>query len=748
MDQIDLLQEKLARMETGEALAMAVEGLPENEAGLLRLAAQLQHLQFPEPSSETVTAHHTRFLQKVRKEQTMNKLNPGILKWMIPLALGLFMCVFLTAMTASLRWWVTRDPQVVNAPAALDTPKALTPPTQADKPTPEGVVANPTAPSVDVVPMPILSLPEYDDPKGANLRDLHGLVEIQDHDGTWLVVNTGHVVAGQRVRTGPFSSVTLQLFDGSQIVMGPDAEISLEKLNAPREGARKVFITQWLGTADHHVTPSADPASEYQVQTPSSTGVAKGTSFQVVVLANLLSRFIVTDGAVHVTSLNITVVVVAGQVVTVNPNEAPSQPVYQIRGEGEVSAIGTTWTIAGQTFQLHEQTVIIGNPQVGDIVRFEGRILGPDVRVLDTILLVQPDAQNRFTLSGPVEDLQPAQWRVAGQLIHVNEQTSIEPGIQIGMTVEVRGVILPDGRLLAESIRLLADHSGFPFEFVGVVQGITPHQWMISNLLIQVNAQTRIDEGVKTGDRVKVTGFIQEGNVWLATSIRRVVDPVGTFDLVGVVSSIHPWVIAGQAITTHERTQIIGDIKVGDTVRARGQVLEDGTWLAREIALVQDDDLFSIIVFIGQVRSIGPWNVGGIPLVVNEQTHIGSNIQMGDLVRVRARLLPDGTYLALSILKLMPPGTGTCIFFTDVVISISATQIILTNGPVIALNNDLTVQGQIQPNSIIIIHTCHTHGVIVIVNIVVIYQLEIIIIPPPPPPGGGGNNNDDDDDDD
>jgi hypothetical protein len=316
------------------------------------------------------------------------------------------------------------------------------------------------------------------------------------------------------------------------------------------------------------------------------------------------------------------------------------------------------------------------------------------------------------------------------------------------MTVQVRGVILPDGSLLAEAIRLLVDDLGFPFEFVGVVQGITPSQWMISNILIQVNAQTRMDAGIETGNLVKVAGYIQDGNLWLAVSIQIVNNPIGSFDLVGIVSSMNPWVIAGIPIETREWTHIIGNIAVGDTVRARGQIREDGTWVASEIALVSDDDdQFPLIVFIGRVMSMSPWSVGGIPLVVNEQTLIAGDIQIGSLVRVRARLMADGTYLALSIIKIEPPVSMGCIIFADVVVSINNTQIILTNSPVINLDDDLGVDGNVQPNSIIIIHACHTNGVIVIVNIVVIYQLEIIIIPPPSPPGGGGDNDDDDDDD-
>ena len=55
----------------------------------------------------------------------------------------------------------------------------------------------------------------------------------------------------------------------------------------------------------------------YEVHSPSGTGKALGTSFHVRVLPGSLSRFSVDDGAVAVIHLDVTVVVVAGQLTTV-----------------------------------------------------------------------------------------------------------------------------------------------------------------------------------------------------------------------------------------------------------------------------------------------------------------------------------------------------------------------------------------------------------------------------------------------
>ena len=107
------------------------------------------------------------------------------------------------------------------------------------------------------------------------------------------------------------------------------------------------------------------------MHTPSGTGEAKGTFFHVSVTPSLVVRFLVDEGAVAVTNLDVTVIVVAGQLTTIALDEPPAEPVFRVTGEGQITAIGETYTIAGQIFMTHDGTVVVGNPQVGDWVFVE-----------------------------------------------------------------------------------------------------------------------------------------------------------------------------------------------------------------------------------------------------------------------------------------------------------------------------------------------------------------------------------------
>ena len=119
----------------------------------------------------------------------------------------------------------------------------------------------------------------------------------------------GQVVsAGQRIRTGRLSGATLQFYDGSQTQLGSETELSVDELNARTDGPRVVRLTQWIGESDHDVVPSNQTASRYEVNTPSGSGVAKGTVFHVSVSAAQVTRISVEEGSVAATGLNVTAV--------------------------------------------------------------------------------------------------------------------------------------------------------------------------------------------------------------------------------------------------------------------------------------------------------------------------------------------------------------------------------------------------------------------------------------------------------
>lgn len=651
MDTLDgLLQERLAWLEAGEPLEVCLAGLPPDEATLVRKAALLRSIADTVPTSERIAAQRHELLRLVKENKKMSSQPPTTHKarprWLLPAALAsgaftLVACVTLFSLLAGLAGlrWFNQPSDVAQNPTPISrgTPAPNT--TLAPGSTPDE--SSPAATAV---------AREAPDPQSAVLTDVHGIAEVQASDGTWAGASAGHIVkAGQRVRTGALSGATLAFYDGSQARLGPNAEVSVDKLDARKEGGpRVVALTQWVGESDHDVAASSDAASVYEVATPSGTGTAKGTSFHVFVSTTLLVRFDVDEGAVSVTSLNVTVVVVAGQSTVIVSGQPPQEPVFRMTGEGKVERIGASWRIAGRSFLTNENTIIVGHPQVGDWVAFEARILPDGARFADRIVLVARAPENRFEFSGTVGAIGETEWTIAGRVVRVDEQTEIDNNIQVGDQVEVKGGIAQDGMLWAAQISLVEEPE-LTFKFIGITESITDTVWTISGITVTVDASTQIEAGLAVGDVVVVEGrFLADGSR-LAKSIRRVEAAERKFEITGVVESLEPWRVSGVGFETDARTAIDAGIQVGDQVKVEGRIREDGMWVAEKITRLEEEHL--PFAFVGVVESIADevWTISGITITVDANTEIEAGLVVGDIVKVKGRILADGTWLAKSI---------------------------------------------------------------------------------------------------
>ena len=245
----------------------------------------------------------------------------------------------------------------------------------------------------------------------------------------------------------------------------------------------------------------------------------------------------------------------------------------------------------------------------------------------------------------------------------------------------------------------------------------------------------------------------EAGTIQLDNGIVVVVDENGndipvagtsTFELVAPLEGTAPWMVAGRTIATNDSTQIEEGLQVGDLVRIRGTILEDGTWLAYSIEPTEEQ-VDPIIILIGRVDSVDPWVVNGITLNVTADTIITGDITPGVLVRVEILLLEDGTWEVLSITPLSDvTETEGCVSVTATVISVTDAEIQLLGWPSMPLTSEVSIENEegqtgivLSPNQPVLVVLCPTDGQIVIVQIIV-----IVVTPPEegeaPPPDEGG----------
>jgi mannose-6-phosphate isomerase-like protein (cupin superfamily) len=752
----ELLQERLERLESGESPDVCVQGLPDVEADLLKLTYRLRQLQYPARDDEIVASQRQTLLALATRGENMKKIDkwiqrflPNIVTWTggrrAPYMLvgGAVLIVVACTLTVILLTGKLRPgesplstPQDITSIRETIAPGA-TPEVVTDDATSEATLA--TAESAYNVFIPLLAKPLTLSPQRAALQDVHGLVEVQIEPGIWTSVLSARTLSvGQRVRTGPLSSVRLVFYDGSQIRLGSDTEVSIDELDARQESdPRVVVLTQWIGRSEHDVVPAIADGSHYKVHTPSATGSAEGTRFSVVVTPARSAHFYVEEGAIAVTGTGTTILVEAGEATAVAIDTPPEDPVFRITGEGMVSSIGAPtgepWVIAGQPFEVHADTIIMGDPQVGDWVSVEGYLRADNIRVAREITLLRRAPVNQFTLHGYVDAIMDDVWTVAGQSITISATTQIDADIEVGALVYVEGTILEEGVLQATSISLVEDDGGgLPFDFTGVVQAVGPEILQVSGVPLAIDRETQVDSSIAVGDLVHARGWIQADGTWLARSLERVSEQAPMFTFTGRVEHIEPWLVAGIAFETRTWTQIDEGINIDEQVRVTGQISDDGTWVAFEIEKIDEGTKISIIL-IGTLTSLAPWSVNDIPIVVDATTILAGDLEIGTLVRVEIQLLADGTWRVLEIRPLeMGWGQG-CLVLKAIVVDITEGQIQLASWPPIALGEDLEIEGTLKSGSVIWLQACFTEdGGIKILYIIVIGQPEPEEVTPQP----------------
>jgi hypothetical protein len=174
----------------------------------------------------------------------------------------------------------------------------------------------------------------------------------------------------------------------------------------------------------------------------------------------------------------------------------------------------------------------------------------------------------------------------------------------------------------------------------------------------------------------------------------RPVAGASTFELVGELKSMDPWVVAGTTLETNETTKIEEGLQVGDLVRVKGTVIESNKWVAYSIERAEaQTNPSSTIVIVGKVTSTDPWVVNGITLNVTADTVITGNITTGMLVRVEILLSEDGTWEVLSI---APLGDFTevdgCVTVAATIVSVTADEIQFVGWPSMSLGSDVKIE--------------------------------------------------------
>lgn len=172
------------------------------------------------------------------------------------------------------------------------------------------------------------------------------------------------------------------------------------------------------------------------------------------------------------------------------------------------------------------------------------------------------------------------------------------------------------------------------FELVGKLENTNP--WTVATRTLVTNESTRIAQGLKAGDVVRVRGASLENGNWLAYSIEPAGNqPSQTIVLTGKVTSVNPWVVNGIKLNVTNDTVINGDIKPGMLVRVEILLQDDGTWEVISISpLGEVPSTSGCATVVATIESINGNQIKFLgwpePVTVNTPTSYGTDNNNGD----------------------------------------------------------------------------------------------------------------------
>jgi hypothetical protein len=133
---------------------------------------------------------------------------------------------------------------------------------------------------------------------------------MKEGTGDWVPAEQGtKLEIGDALKTSGNSSAKITFFDGSTMELWADTEIEILSLDIACEtGITTVGLLQTIGTTISRVTAILDPASSYEVETPSGVVGVRGSGVKIQILRDNLTY---VDGTTLVTNLEGNVYVIA-----------------------------------------------------------------------------------------------------------------------------------------------------------------------------------------------------------------------------------------------------------------------------------------------------------------------------------------------------------------------------------------------------------------------------------------------------
>ncbi len=181
--------------------------------------------------------------------------------------------------------------------------------------------------------------------------------------GVALVVGAS-LAQGAGIQTGPDGYVSLELGDGSELVVAPDTDLRIDAHRRYQNtGAFEAALRLLKGAVDALISPARGPGARFEINSEQAVAAVRGTVFRVRADASAgATRSEVLQGSVTVSNLSreASVVVEPGFGTVVDATQRPLPPV-RLLAAPDLSAIQ----------KLHERVVVrLRFPAVADAAKY------------------------------------------------------------------------------------------------------------------------------------------------------------------------------------------------------------------------------------------------------------------------------------------------------------------------------------------------------------------------------------------
>jgi hypothetical protein len=142
---------------------------------------------------------------------------------------------------------------------------------------------------------------------------------------SWMEAEVGMFLkVGDIVKTGDDSSAEITFFDGSTIELEAGTEIEIISLDISGDsGSVTITLEQTIGSIIFRVTKIVDPASRYEVETPTGVVAVRGSGVQIYVAEDGTTRVLNLEGDIWAVGEGVELQIPEGQECIIRPGEQP-----------------------------------------------------------------------------------------------------------------------------------------------------------------------------------------------------------------------------------------------------------------------------------------------------------------------------------------------------------------------------------------------------------------------------------------